>query len=133
MMQSDRGIEERVVFNTRKRRRYFMKRSLSLFVLLFIVVQSFVWTAAPRDKALYENAIHTARQKYGKRYRPGRHHQRRLRSWITGRSFIPKVSGCGTGKTHCRLERTPSSILVRSARFSRPPPFFCWWMTAGWN
>ena len=39
-----------------------MKRSLSLFVLLFVIVQSFVWTAAASGKALYEDAIHTARR-----------------------------------------------------------------------
>ena len=43
-----------------------MKRSLSLFVLLFVVVQSSVWTAAAADNALYEDAIHTARREIWK-------------------------------------------------------------------
>jgi CubicO group peptidase (beta-lactamase class C family) len=43
-----------------------MKRYLCLFTLLFVVVQSFVWTAAAADKALYEEAIHTARREIWK-------------------------------------------------------------------
>ena len=49
-----------------------MKRSLSLFVLLFVVVQSFVWTAAAADKALYEEAIHTARREIWKTMSSGK-------------------------------------------------------------
>ena len=49
-----------------------MKRSLSLFVLLFVVVQSFVWTAAAADKALYEDAIHTARREIWKTLSSGK-------------------------------------------------------------
>jgi CubicO group peptidase (beta-lactamase class C family) len=49
-----------------------MKRSLSLFVLLFVVVQSFVWTAAAADKALYEDAIHTARREIWKTMSSGK-------------------------------------------------------------
>jgi CubicO group peptidase (beta-lactamase class C family) len=49
-----------------------MKRSLSLFVLLFVVVQSFVWTAAAADKALYEEAIHTARREIWKTLSSGK-------------------------------------------------------------
>ena len=49
-----------------------MKRSLSLFVLLFVVFQSFVWTAAAADKALYEDAIHTARREIWKTMSSGK-------------------------------------------------------------
>ena len=49
-----------------------MKRYLSLFVLLFVVVQSFVWTAAAADKALYEDAIHTARREIWKTLSSGK-------------------------------------------------------------
>jgi CubicO group peptidase (beta-lactamase class C family) len=49
-----------------------MKRSLSLLVLLFVVVQSFVWTAAAADKALYEDAIHTARREIWKTLSSGK-------------------------------------------------------------
>ena len=49
-----------------------MKRSLSLFVLLFVIVQSFVWTAAAADKALYEDAIHTARREIWKTLSSGK-------------------------------------------------------------
>ena len=49
-----------------------MKRSLSLFVLLLVVVQSFVWTAVATDKALYEDAIHTARREIWKTLSSGK-------------------------------------------------------------
>ncbi len=49
-----------------------MKRFLSLFVLLFVVVQSFIWTAAAADKALYEDAIHTARREIWKTLSSGK-------------------------------------------------------------
>ena len=49
-----------------------MKRSLSLFVLLLVIVQSFVWTAVASDKALYEDAIHTARREIWKTLSSGK-------------------------------------------------------------
>ena len=49
-----------------------MKRSLSLFVLLFVIVQSFVWTAAAADKGAYEDAIHTARREIWKTLSSGK-------------------------------------------------------------
>ena len=49
-----------------------MKRSLSLFVLLFVVVQGFVWTAAAADKTPYENAIVTARREIWKTLSSGK-------------------------------------------------------------
>ncbi len=49
-----------------------MKRSFSLFVLLFVVVQSFAWTEAAANKALYEDAIHTARREIWKKLSSGK-------------------------------------------------------------
>ena len=49
-----------------------MKRSLSLFVLLLVVVQSLVWTAAAADEALYEDAIVTARREIWKTLSSGK-------------------------------------------------------------
>ena len=43
-----------------------------LFVLLFVVVQSFAWTEAAADKALYEDAIHTARREIWKTLSSGK-------------------------------------------------------------
>ncbi len=49
-----------------------MKRSLSLFILLFVVFQSFVWTAAAANKSVYEDAIVTARREIWKNLSSGR-------------------------------------------------------------
>ena len=49
-----------------------MKRSFFLFVLLFVVVQSFAWTEAAANKALYDDAIHTARREIWKTLSSGK-------------------------------------------------------------
>ena len=43
-----------------------MKRSLSVFLLLFAMLESFVWSAAAANKSVYEDAIVTARREIWK-------------------------------------------------------------------
>jgi CubicO group peptidase (beta-lactamase class C family) len=47
-------------------------KKIILITVLFVVVQSFVWTAAAADKALYEDAIHTARREIWKTLSSGK-------------------------------------------------------------